>query len=54
MYMLPNGKAISLKLPYGYNVPFVIGGLTEKLIFGDLGWVLNTNQQLFDFFSYKK
>ena len=36
MYMLPNGKAISLKLPYGYNVPFVIGGLTEQLIFGDL------------------
>ena len=30
--------------------------LENKLegLFGDLGWVLNTNQQLFDFFSYKK
>jgi hypothetical protein len=30
--------------------------LENKLegLFSDLGWVLNTNQQLFDFFSYKK
>ena len=30
--------------------------LENKLegLFGDLGWILSTNQQLFDFFSYKK
>ncbi len=41
MYMLPandEGKrtALKIRLPYGYNVPFVIGQLAEQILHGDL------------------
>lgn len=35
MYLLPNGKALSIKAPYGYNVFKVMGSLLEEMIFGD-------------------
>ena len=35
MYLLPNGKALSIKAPYGYNVFKVMGSLVEEMIFGD-------------------
>jgi len=35
MYLLPNGKALSIKAPYGYNVFKVMGSLIEEMIFGD-------------------
>ena len=36
MFMLPNGKCLSIKAPYGFNVFKTAGGLAEELMFGDL------------------
>ena len=35
LVLLPNGKALSLKAPYGFNVFKVAGSLMEEMIFGD-------------------
>ena len=38
MFLLPNGKAVSLKLPYGWNWFFALGGSIEQTINGDTTW----------------
>ena len=36
LFMLPNGKAVGIKVPYGYNIFKVIGNLAEEAAFGNL------------------
>lgn len=35
LVLMPNGKALSLKAPYGFNVFKVAGSLIEEMMFGD-------------------
>ena len=36
LFMLPNGKAVGIKVPYGYNIFKVAGNLAEEAAFGNL------------------
>ena len=36
MYMLPQGKSISIKLPYGYNFFYALGTILESTVNGDV------------------
>jgi hypothetical protein len=36
MWMMPNGKTLAVKVPYGYNVFKVAGNLAEEVAFGNL------------------
>jgi len=36
MYMLPNGKSVSVKLPYGYNFFYALGVTMEEVVRGDV------------------
>ena len=36
LFMTPGGKAISIKVPYGYNMFKVLGTVAEEAVFGDL------------------
>lgn len=36
LFLLPNGKTIAIKLPYGYNIFKVMGGIAEEMVFGNL------------------
>ncbi|RJO60818.1 MAG: hypothetical protein C4542_08190 [Dehalococcoidia bacterium] len=36
MWMMPNGKTVAVKVPYGYNVFKVAGNLAEEAAFGNL------------------
>tara|TARA_R110002020_G_scaffold288669_2_gene504139 strand:- start:7889 stop:14128 length:6240 start_codon:yes stop_codon:yes gene_type:complete len=38
LFLMPNGKSMSVKLPYGYNVFKATGGLLEEMMFGDLSF----------------
>ena len=36
LFLMPDGNAIAIKVPYGYNIFKVIGNLTEEMAFGGL------------------
>lgn len=36
LFMTPSGKAVAIKLPYGYNVFHVLGCVAEEAAFGDI------------------
>jgi len=36
LFMLPSGKAVGIKVPYGFNIFKVIGNLAEETMFGSL------------------
>ena len=38
MFMMPNGKSLSIKAPYGFNIFKVTGNLMEEMVFGNLSY----------------
>ncbi len=36
LFMIPNGRAVSIKVPYGYNIFHVLGNVAEEMTYGDL------------------